>query len=380
MRKAYLFINALILLALLAPAVEATDDKVVLYFFWDPECQPCQRAGAFLDNLQQRYPELEVRDYELWENRQNVDLFMRMCIACGIILHETPIIFIGNDYVLGYFGDDITGVEIESKVQQCIAEGCIDPNQGPEGEPSPESGPFRLPVLGEIDPAKVSLPLFTLVVAGLDSVNPCTLWILCFLLTLLVTYAPSKKRVFVIGSVFVGTVAVVYFLFMTAWVSVFLVVGYMNWIRIAVGAIAVIMGLINLKEFFRFGKWVSLTIPKRVKPKLIGRMRKVVRQGTMPAMMLGTVGLAAFASLVEIPCTVGFPIIYTQVLTLQGLSIPVYLMYLVAYAIIYVVPLLLLVWIFSRTLSGRKFTKRHGRALKLIGGILMIILGAALLL
>ncbi len=91
MRKAYLFINALILLALLAPAVEATDDKVVLYFFWDPECQPCQRAGAFLDN------------------QQNVDLFMRMCIACGIILHETPIIFIGNDYILGYFGDNITG-------------------------------------------------------------------------------------------------------------------------------------------------------------------------------------------------------------------------------------------------------------------------------
>jgi cytochrome c biogenesis protein CcdA len=153
----------------------------------------------------------------------------------------------------------------------------------------------------------------------------------------------------------------------------------MDWIRIAVGAMAIVMGLINLKEFFRFGRWVSLTIPKRAKLKLIGGMRKAARQATMPAMMLGTVGLAAFASLIEIPCTVGFPMVYTRVLTLQELQVPVYLMYLVAYVVIYVFSLLLLVWIFGRTLSGKKFTERHGRTLKLIGGILMIILGAVLL-
>jgi cytochrome c biogenesis protein CcdA/thiol-disulfide isomerase/thioredoxin len=364
------------LLAPVASSAEAEEDRVVLYFFWDPECPPCQRAGAFLDNLQQRYPGLEVRGYELWENKRNVDLFVRMCMAQGIILHEAPVIFIGGDYILGYFGDDITGAEIESKVQRCIAEGCADPGREPGGEPS--HGPFTLPVLGEVDPAKVSLPLFTLVVAGLDSLNPCTLWVLCFLLSLLVIYAPSKRRVFAVGSVFVVTVAAVYFLFMAAWVSIFLVAGHMDWIRIAVGAMAIVMGLINLKEFFRFGRWVSLTIPKRAKLKLIGGMRKAARQATM-AMMIGTVGLAAFASLIEIPCTVGFPMVYTRVLTLQELQVPVYLMYLVAYVVIYVFSLLLLVWIFGRTLSGKKFTERHGRTLKLIGGVLMIILGAVLL-
>ena len=370
----YLLAGAFILLLMgsLIPQTSAQtaegENKMTLYFFWEEGCPACVRMKRFLEGLEQRYPQIEIKKFEVvWDNGQNVDLLLQMADNYRVAKADRvfPLLFIGNAYIAGYISDDTTGRDIEDRVRLHLAGLPIPPKR-------------RIPLLGEVDLARVSLPLFTLVVAGLDSVNPCVFWVLCFLLTLLVTYAPSRKKVLLVGLVFVATIALIYFLFMTALLVVFGVIHHLGWVRIAIGAMAITMGIINLKEFFWFKRWISLTIPERVKPRLLRRMGRVVREGAQFTVALWAIGLAAFASLVEIPCTVGFPAIYTQALTLQGLSTPASLMYLVAYAVIYVAPLLLLVGIFAHSLSGRKFTERHGRLLKAIGGSVMIVLGLIL--
>ena len=226
--------------------------------------------------------------------------------------------------------------------------------------------------------SQIGLPLFTLIIGGLDGFNPCAMWVLSFLLTLVI-YAKSRTKILLIGGIFVIASGVIYFLFMTAWLNIFLFVGYVKWLRIAVGVVAVVMGVINCKDFFFFQKGVSLTIPESAKPKLYTRMRAVIHTSALPGMVLGTIVLAVTANLIELLCTAGFPAIYTNILTAQNLSVLQYYLYLALYNVIYVIPLAVIVGLFAWKMGGRKLTEKEGRLLKLAGGLLMLALGLILL-
>ena len=238
---------------------------------------------------------------------------------------------------------------------------------------------IKIPFFGEIDPSKINLPVLTIVIAGLDGFNPCAIWVLCFLLTLLI-YVRNRKRMLIVGLIFVFTSAFVYFLFMTAWLNFFLLIGYVDILRIIIGIIAITAGIVNMKDFFFFKKGVSLTIPESKKPGLIKKMRKVIKEESTFPLIIGTMTLAFFANLIELLCSAGFPAIYTRILTLNALPTVQYYLYLVAYNIIYVIPLLIIVMIFVLTMGRRKLSENQGRILKLISGLLMLLLGLLLIL
>jgi len=101
----------------------------------------------------------------------------------------------------------------------------------------------------------MSLPVITLVIAGLDSFNPCAFFVLFSLLGLLI-HAQSRKKMFLIGSVFVFFSGFIYFLFMAAWLNLFLVMGQVEIITKIAGSVAVVIAAINIKDFFIFKKGV----------------------------------------------------------------------------------------------------------------------------
>jgi hypothetical protein len=166
---------------------------------------------------------------------------------------------------------------------------------------------------------------------------------------------------------------------MAAWLNFFLLVGYLNPLRIIIGLVAVIIGLINIKDFFWFKKGVSLTIPDRFKPKLFSKMRNLVKEEKTTSIIIGTMVLAIFANIFEFICTAGLPAIYTRVLTLQNLPTIIYYLYLILYNLVYIFPLALIVIFFAYTMGSIKFTEFQGRILKIILGILMLTLGLILL-
>jgi hypothetical protein len=194
-----------------------------------------------------------------------------------------------------------------------------------------------------------------------------------------VIYAKSRAKILLIGGIFVVTSGVIYFLFMAAWLNLFMFVGYVKILRIAVAVVAIVMGLINCKDFFFFKKGISLTISESAQPKLFKRMRKVINTSAVPGVILGTIVLAVTANLIELLCTAGFPAIYTRILTLQNFSTTQYYLYLVLYNVVYVIPLAVIVGIFAWKMGGRKLNEKEGRILKLIGGLLMLALGIILL-
>jgi hypothetical protein len=183
-----------------------------------------------------------------------------------------------------------------------------------------------------------------------------------------------------IGGIFVGVSGLMYFAFMAAWLNVFQIFGHLAWITLAAGALAVLVGAVNVKDFFWFEKGLSFSIPESRKPDIFRRARRILAADNLPAMIAATAFLAIAANFYELVCTAGFPMVYTRLLTLAELSAFGRYGYLAAYNLIYVVPLAAIVIVFSRTLGARKLTEREGRLLKLMSGLMMLELGGLLLL
>ncbi|MCR4302601.1 MAG: hypothetical protein NUV63_00020 [Gallionella sp.] len=196
----------------------------------------------------------------------------------------------------------------------------------------------------------------------------------------MMAHQKSRTRMLSIGGIFVLVSGLMYFAFMSAWLNVFQLFGHLAWVTLVAGALAVFVGVVNVKDFFLFEKGVTLSIPESKKPDIFRRARAILSAGSLPAMLAATIFLAVTANFYELLCTAGFPMVYTRLLTLAELSNTARYGYLAAYNLIYVAPLALIVVVFARALGTRKLTEREGRLLKLMSGVMMLELGGLLLL
>jgi hypothetical protein len=216
------------------------------------------------------------------------------------------------------------------------------------------------------------------VLAGMDAFNPCAFFVLLFLLSLLV-HAKSRTRMAIVGGTFVLFSGLVYFVFMAAWLNVFLIAGELRVITVIAGLLALTVAALNIKDFFWFKEGPSLSIPESAKPGLFKRMRGIVATGSLGPMLASTVLLAIVANSYELLCTAGFPMVYTRVLTLAELETWQYYAWLAVYNVIYVIPLLAIVIVFVKTMGARKLSESEGRILKLVSGFMMLGFGLMLL-
>ncbi|WP_281876278.1 glutaredoxin family protein [Geobacter hydrogenophilus] len=366
----------MLLIALPTDGMASTIDTrgdVTLYFFWGKGCPHCAKAKPFLDDLRQRHPGLQVCDYEVLSNRKNVEILMTMARERGFEATGVPVFIIGNHVIAGFSEEKARA--IERQVSALLAPRKAEV----PAAPPKEAETIIIPGICTVDPNALSLPVFTVVIAALDSFNPCAFFVLLFLLSLMI-HAHSRNRMALVGGTFVLFSGLIYFLFMAAWLNLFLFTGTLAAVTTTAGIIAVVVAVINIKDFFFFEKGVSLVIPEDKKPKLFERMRHLVHTGSLPSMLAGTVVLAVAANSYELLCTAGFPMVYTRLLTLRALPSSEYYLYLAFYNLIYVIPLAVIVAIFTATLGSRKLTEWQGRILKLLSGIMMLMLGLVILL
>jgi thiol-disulfide isomerase/thioredoxin len=373
------------------------DAKVVIYLFWGTGCPHCEKEKRFLAEIKLTNPALEVRDYEVLYNSQNRDLLAALLKAYDTQASGVPITFIDNRVFRGFSLQ--TKEAMESTIQECRKKNCVDPGEllkGAErrqtairsteretGVPEAASAKGKrlsvdIPLLGALDAGDTSLPVLTLVIAGMDSFNPCAFFVLLSLLGLLV-HAQSRNKMLLVGGVFVFFSGFIYFLFMAAWLNLFLVMGNVAVITRIAGGVSLFIAAINIKDFFLFKKGVSLSIPERAKPQLFDRMRKLLRSTSLFSILAGTTVLAVMANSYELLCTAGFPMVFTRILTLNHLTTTSYYLYLTLYNVIYIIPLFFIVLVFTITLGSRKLSEWQGRTLKLVSGAMMLGLGGVLL-
>jgi len=352
--------------------------RVTLYFFWSRTCPHCLRAQPFVHELDRELPWLELNDHELTQAPEAARLYVALARQLGQEATSVPAFLFCGQMITGY--DDATGVGaiLRESLEDCHRRAVLGKGAMVAETAAPGSTRDTLPVLGEVDMAQWSLPAVAIVLGALDSFNPCAFFVLLFLLSLLVN-ARSRARMLIVGGLFVLVSGGVYFLFMSAWLNLFLIVGQLSWVTLAAGLLAVLIGSLNVKDYFYFHAGPSLSVPESAKPGLFRRMRNLVGAQSLPTVLAGTLALAVVANAYELLCTAGFPMVFTRLLTLEPLPPLAYYGYLALYCTIYVVPLLIIVTLFVVTLGRRKLTEREGRTLKLVSGTMMLGLGALLL-
>lgn len=357
-----LCLTTIILSTLVQPVL--ADEKIRIDFFYSSGCSDCEEKEPIIDEIEQEYANKIVvyrKDISMDER------YMDQWINHGFF--DIPAIVVNNK-------TKIPKEEITKKHLQEVIEAYLSGNETENNQ----SQRVHIPFLGSFnatDLSKFSLPLLTIILGAVDSVNPCSFFVLMFLLNLLV-YAQSRKKMALIGGIFIFFSGFIYCIFMSALLEIFILTSHIIIITTIAGVIATLLGVLNIKDFFFFKKGLSASIPDSKKPGLFKQMRKLVKASKVSTMIIGVILLAVSANTYELFCTLGFPMIFTKTLTLHHLPVLEYYLYLVFYNIVYVIPLCLIVTLFVVTLGKRKLTQWQGQLLKLLSGTMMTSLGLIL--
>ncbi len=375
------------LLAVLAPRAEAAatwvepgaDGRPIvdLYFFWSLSCPHCLEARPFVEAIPAGRPWVRLHSLELTRHPEHIRHYVALAGQLGQSAQAVPAMLFCGRMWTGWDSDARTGQALLAALDACRA--AAQSGSAIDVARTLPVANMTLPILGQIRADTLSLPLLTVLIAALDAFNPCAFFVLLFLLSLLV-HQNSRARMLTIGGVFVLCSGAMYFAFMAAWLNLFQLLGNLAWVTRAAGLMALAVGLINVKDFFRFRRGLTLSIPESRKPGLYRRARAILAAGSLPAMLAATLVLAMAANFYELLCTAGFPMVYTRLLTLQDLGPAQHYLYLALYNLIYVIPLAVIVGVFAFTMGARRLSEREGRLLKLMSGLMMLQLGGLLML
>lgn len=354
----------LALLLVLVSAAHTAEPAPELHVFVRAGCPHCEAAKGFLSELGRERPDLRISFHDVAQNSSARDRLIALAEERGIARVGVPAFLVGSELVIGFQSANTTGRDIRAMLDRLTA-------------PSSRDG-ITTAWFGELQVTELGLPLFTIVVGLLDGFNPCAMWVLLFLLSLLVNFHDRAKMALIAGT-FVAVSGLLYFAFMAAWLNVFLFIGASRAGQAALGCIALLAGAVNVKDFFAWRRGISLSIADSAKPGLYDRMRKILQAENLAGALAGVVVLAGLVNIVELVCTAGFPALYTQILALQQLPVWKYYAYLALYNAAYIFDDALMVASAVVTLSHTKLQERAGRWLKLVSGLVMVGLGALLL-
>lgn len=353
-------------------------------------CPHCTRAKSFLEQLKQERPSLQIVIRDVGRSPEATERLHVLAAARGIRTLGVPAFLVGGELLIGYDEAGTTGSLIRSLLDRTSRDrddelppdACRSEIEEPCRSSSDQaSDPDTVTVsfFGRLSARDLGLPLFTLVLGLLDGFNPCAMWVLLFLLSLLVNLRDRKKMALIAGT-FVLVSGLVYFAFMAAWLNLFRFVGYSRVTEILLGGVALLIGALNLHDASSTeGGW-SIGIPESAKPDLYARTRRILQADNMAGAVVGVVLLAVLVNVIELLCTAGLPAAYTRILTLRDLTWWQYYGYLALYNLAYIADDSLMVAIAVVTLSRHKLQARQGRRLKLLSGAVMAGLGLILLL
>jgi len=374
--------------------VSADLGQTNLYFFYGNGCPHCEKEKYFLDKLKNKYSGISISEFEVWESGQNRQLLADVGEKLNVNISGVPFTVIGDKYFIGWYDESITGAAIEEAIKFAQIQGCSDlvgeiryPSGQAEGDnnncnyeekKSPIPQKVSVPIFGEITIKNFSLPLLTIVLGVLDGFNPCAMWTLLFLISLLLGMK-DRKRMLILGGAFIVASASVYFLFMSAWLNLLLFIGFIFWVRALIGLIALIGGGYNLKEYFINPQSGCKVINTEKRQNFFIKIKDAVYQKNFYLALGGIIILALAVNLVELICSAGLPAIYTQILTLSNLAKWQHYLYILLYVFIFMLDDLFVFFAAMVTLRMTGITTKYSRWSRLIGGILMLIIGLLLI-
>lgn len=354
-------------------------------------CPHCAKADEFLRKLQQEQPGLHLLIHDVMEEPGALERLKTLAAQTQTPSPRVPAFAVGGQLILGFSDETSSGQLIRDALAHKKATSAAGAEQssceaeeslscGPEAEAVKPAERFQIDFLGKtLTLDDVGLPLFTLAMGLLDGFNPCSMWVLILMISLLAPMG-NRGRMLAVAGTFVLVEGIAYFVFMAAWLNLFLFIGLSRVSEIIIAAIAILAGLINLKDFWAYGIGFSLSIPKAAKPGIYTRIRAILQAENLIGAITGAVVLAVLVQIVEFLCTSGFPALFTRILTLKEPDVWGYYAYLLLYIAAYMLDDIIVLGVGVVTLSQRRLQEKEGRWLKLMSGLVMVGLGIYLLL
>lgn len=370
-RNTLLLSGLLLATAFSALAEDGADSAVELHYFWGDGCPFCARQAVFLDELEQRFPSLSVSRHEVWYDQDGLDRLRATASRLGFEVRGVPVTVIGERHWSGF--NDHIAREIERTVERYME------RSGDITDSQVDGTRVGLPVLGDIVLSGAPLLLSTLLIAFIDGFNPCSLWVLTMLLALVV-HTRSRMRTLLVGATFLFVTALVYGGFIAGVFGVFGAIAHQATIRAVAALLALIFGVFSVRDYFLFGGRLSLTLSEANKAGIAARIGALLRgERSVGAMVAMTAALAFSVAVVELPCTAGFPVIWSGLLAERGVGAAAFAGLLALYIVVYLLIELVVFAVAFFGLSTRRIPAGYARVVKLFGGLVMLALSAGLL-
>lgn len=344
---------------------EVEEDKINLYLFKGDGCPHCAEEEKWLEHIKEEYKDyINIYKFEVWYNDDNAKMLDEVKKEFNSHSTSIPFTIIGEYYYTGF--SDVTASEIENKIKEYAN---LERNST-----------INLPILGNVDSKSVSLPLVAIILGFIDGFNPCAMWILLFLINMLFNLQNKRKR-WVLGYTFLIVSGLVYFLSMLG-INFVLSVFAVNWIKIILAIFILIAGMINLRKYLKTRKEEAgcSVVDHKKRKNLITKIRKIIDSKSFILAFLGVIVLAISVNLIELACSLGFPMIFSELLTLNDISGGLKIIYLLIYIFFYMIDDLFVFTISMITLQATGITNKYNKLCTLISSIIMIIMGLLLIL
>ena len=385
----------LLLILFLFPIVTNAkgDNKVTLYLFHGDGCPHCAAEIEFLDSIKDKYEGLEIVKYEVWYNDENAELLQKVHDAFEIKRSGVPTTLIGDTIIIGF------GSGTDSKIERAIKyylkndyvnqlkkieDGTFKKKEGKtelekQEEKSDDSSTIDVPIIGKINMKKVSLVTAAIIIGLIDGFNPCAMWILLFLISILIGMK-NRKRMWAIGLTFLITSALVYMLIMLSWITIAVKITTVIWVRNIIAVVALIGALININSYLKSRKDSGCQVVDDKKRKSIfKKIKKFTSEKSFILAILGTMGLAISVNLVELACSAGLPLVFTELLVLNNVSSTMKFLYTLLYILFFLIDDLIVFFIAMFTMKITGISSKYNKYSHLFGGIIMLIVGLLLI-
>lgn len=378
--------------------VNAVSEKnlVNIYLFHSYTCKHCKEEIKLLDELEKEYDNIKVYKYEVNENG-NGELLKNISEIMGSKVTGTPYTIIGNKVFSGYDYENSKGrfkgaIEYyskygyEDKVGEYISSIPLPSYEVKDTDPDVDeyisnyiSYKVKLPLIGEVKLKNLTLPLITVVIGLADGFNPCAMWVLLFLISMLIGMK-DKKRMWILGSTFLLTSALIYLIFMMSWLNLANLLISVVWVRVIIAIVSLVGGIINLRGYIKHRKVSGCdVVDDKKRNRIITRIKKFTTEKNFWLAILGVIVLAISVNVVELACSAGLPVMFIEILSLNNLTAIEEIIYIVLYMLFFLLDDFVVFVIAMTTLSLTGVSSKYGNLSKLIGGILMLFIGLLLM-
>lgn len=341
------------------------DEKVNIYLFYSKICPHCQKEEKYFEILKEKYQDkINIYTYEVTENKTNNEIMKSLKKELKENSQGVPFTIIGSKTFLGY--DESLNERIENTIESYLDENTKTHNT------------YTIPIIGKIEAKNASIILIAIILGFIDGFNPCAMWILLLLINMCISIK-DKKKMLIVCLTFIITSGIIYFLSMLG-IGFILDLTTISYIRNIIAILAIILGIYNLYTYLKTRKQTGCHVVKKEKRKtIITKINNILNNKNTLLMFGGTIILATSVSLVEMACSLGFPTIFLELLSINNIHSFLKVTYLLIYILFYLIDDIIVLFLSIKAFETKGISTKYNKYVHLIGGLIMILMGVLLI-